>query len=293
MNEGQNLKNIKEPFAFIEKKLIFGISRDFFRGLCMLAGLALVLSIVSLIYNIIPPIREKIIQPPLPAEISIDLSEIEKIMIPPVSTATKIEPSKAVPIVKKEEKPEVDTLQITVDAYLDTLKSLFPQEKYTWKSAYRKVAVDWDWWGNPIEYKRIAEIKGIDRYVYSVLELYSDKSKKVDVLKEMIKIIGQVPVDKRGKIIDIYADLRQKKERERQSEIKKIKRKFEEQQYSAESKYLREKRKKETRTKLSLMIFGGAFICIAISGLFLCLLAIERNTRLLQKFIEKEHVNNK
>lgn len=283
------------PFDFLEKKIVFQISRIFFWVLCAIGGVAFIVSVVLFLYNIIPPIKESVAQPPTPSEVTVSLAEIEKAIAPP----PKPKKEKPVEVAKTTEKPREekpvekpkpppDPLQLALEAQIDTLKSYFPSDKFTWTTVYGKVPAWTDYWGVVREWKTVVKVYGLDRHLNRVLELYGDKTKKIEVVKELISIIAQITVEDRANALEAYANLRRRKENEREDKIEDIRREVEYKRRMAEAKYVAEKVKKAKDAEKSLRFIGGSFISIAIIGLFLCFLAIERNTRMLQALLEKE-----
>jgi len=294
MSDSQDPKK-RGPFDFLEKKIVFQISRVFFWILCAIGGVAFIVSVALFLYNIIPPIKESVAQSPTPSEVTISLAEIEKAIAPPPRPKEEKSVEVAKPTEKsKEEEPEekpkppLDPLQLALEAKIDTLKSYFPSGKFTWTTVYEKVPAWRDYWGVVREWRTVVKTYGIDGYLNRVLELYTDKTKEIEVVKELISIIAQIPVDNRAKALAVYAERRERRERERADEIAGIKREVEYKRRMAEAKYAVEKVKKAKDAEKSLRFIGGAFISIAIIGLFLCFLAIERNTRILQALLEKE-----
>jgi hypothetical protein len=299
MANSQEIKK-KGPFDFLEKKIVFQISRVFFWVLCAIGGVAFIISLIFFLFNIIPPIKENVAQPPLPPEVTISLAEIEEMIKPPpppkIEKPTEVaKPTEEVKPEVKEEKPKPppDPLQVTLEAYIDTLKSYFPADKFTWTTISEKEPAWRDYWGVVREWRTVVKKPGLDRHLYRVLELYSDKRKKIEIVKELIGIISQVPIDNREKALVAYADLRRKKERERENKIYAIERDTEYKKRMAEAKYAAEKMKKAKNVEKSIRFMGGAFVTIAIVGLFLCFLAIERNTRMLQALLEREKKNER
>lgn len=285
----------KGPFDFLEKKIVFQISRIFFWVLCAIAGVAFIVSIVLFLYNAIPPIKKTVAEPALPVEVSISLTEIEKAIVPPPKPKEEkpVEVAKPTEEVKPAEKPKPtppppDPLQVALDAQIDTLKSYFPTEKFTWQTIYTKEPTWVDVWGRGRDYITIVKKYGLDRHLNEVLELYDNKQKKIAIVKELTGIIAQIPEENRAKALEAYSLLRTRKEDKRNNEIYRIKREAEQKRFAAESKYRAEQAKKAIGIKNSLRYIGGAFVSIALVGLFLCFLAIERNTRMLQALLDKE-----
>lgn len=288
-------KTKKGPFDFLEKRIIFLVSRIFFWVLCIVAGLGFVVALILFLYNIIPPIKEDVAKPKLPEEVTISLAEIETAITPPPPKPKEerpIEVVKAPETLRPKEEtkpapPPPDPQQLTLAAKIDTLKSYFPAKKYTWTTERGPVMVRTDWWGNPVYETAIIKY-GLDRHLNKVLELYEETNKKIDVVKELLAIIPAIAEDNRGKALEAYAIMRLKKEKDRKREIDEMEDYFEDQRRMAEMKYLEAKAKKAKGVGESLRILGASFVGIAIIGLFLCFLAIERNTRTMQALLEKE-----
>lgn len=286
----------KGPFELLEKRIVFVLSRIFFWVLCIIAGVGFVVALILFLYNIIPPIKESVAKPKLPEEVTITLAEIEATITPPpkpkVEKPVEVAQPSETPKPKEEVKPPPpppppDPQQLALNAKIDTLKSYFPAEKYTWETVIGQVKVRTDWWGNPVYETRIIKY-GLDRHLNNVLKNYKEISKKIDVVKELLGIIPAIAQENRGKALEAYAALRIKRERERKREIEQIENDVESKKRMAEMKYAEAKVKKAKGMAESLKMLGAGFAGIAIIGLFLCFLAIERNTRTLQALLEKE-----
>lgn len=284
----------KGPFELLEKRIVFVVSRIFFWVLCIIAGVGFVIAVILFLYNIIPPIKEGVAKPKLPEEVTISLAEIETaITPPPPKPKEEVRPAEVAkaPETPKEEikptPPPPDPQQIALNAKIDTLKSYFPESLYTWATVVGKVKVREDWWGNPIYEDRITKF-GLDRHLNKVLNFYREMNKKIGVVTELLGIIPKIGVNDRGKALEAYATLRIKRERDRNREIEQIESDVEYKRQMAEAKYAEAKVKKAKGVAESLRMLGAGFVGIAIIGLFLCFLAIERNTRTLQALLEKK-----
>lgn len=289
-------------FDFLEKKIVFQISRTFFWILCTIAGLALIVSLVLFLYNVIPPIKETVAKPETPPEVSVSLSEIQRAIIPPPKPRAETPVERTRTTTEQESKrvtetppPPLDPLQVKLNAVIDTLKSYFPANKYTWTTLYEKVPAWVDYWGVVREYKTVVKVYGLDRYLNRILDFYPDKIKKIEIVRDITGIISKIADDpenkeekNREKALSAYVDIRLRKERDRERTIEELNNEYEYKLRNAELKYAAEKVKKTRGLMDSLKYIAGAFISIAIIGLFLCFLAVERNTRTLQALLEKE-----
>lgn len=293
-----NQQTKKGPFELLEKKIVFVVSRIFFWVLCIIAGVGFVIAVILFLYNIIPPIKEGVAKPKMPPEITVSLADVQEAIKPPPPPAPKVEKppevAKAPETPKPTEEakpapppPPPDPLKLALDAKIDTLKSYFPESLYTWATVRGRVQIRTDYWGNPIYEERIIKL-GLDRHLNKVLALYDQMQQKINAVKEILGIIPVIAVNDRGKALEAWADLRTQKEKARRREIRDAEEEYESRQSVAEMKYLQAKAKKAKGLTESLRMLGAGFVGVAIIGLFLCFLAIERNTRTLQALLEKE-----
>jgi len=285
----------KGSFEFLEKKIVFLFSRIFFWIVCIVAGVVFVVSLILFLYNIFPPIKESVAKAKLPPEVTISSAEIETAIAPPPA---KPKEEKPVEVVKPTEKvtpkekemptpPPPDPLELALKAKIDTLKLYFPENQYTWATISERIVVERDLWGNPARWGTRIKVYGLDRQLNKVLNLYDETKKKIDVVKELLSIIPQIDIKNRGKALEAYAAIRVKREKERKNEIREIESEVEYKRSIADAKYIEAKAKKAVGVAKSLRALGASFVGIAIIGLFLCFLAIERNTRAVQEMIEK------
>ncbi len=289
----------KRGIDFLETKFVFRFSRTFFWILVGIGSLAFIGSFIFLVYTLFPPIKEHVAEPGLPPKVTISAAEIERTITPPAKPkeAKPAEVKKPIEVAKPKEKPKPtppppDPLQATLEAKIGTLKSYFPADQFTWETVYQKIVVRRDAWGNPVKWEKRVKALGLDRYLGKVLKIYPETQKKIEVVEELIAIMAEMPEEKREKALKSYASLRKKKERERKSEITRIKREVGSKRRRAESKYLSEKFKKFQMRMKALKAFGIAFVSVALLGLFLVFLAIERNTRAVQELIRKGERHN-
>ena len=284
--------NNKRDIDFLERKVVFRISRIISWILLGIGGLGFIVSFFFLLFSLFPPTKERVAKPELPPKVTIDLSEIERVITPPPPKEKKMAENKVPKEKIKPTPPPPSPQEVALKAKIDTLASYFPPDKFTWKTVY-EVGISVEDFCNP--YKRgrrirMVKVWGLDNYLIGkdgILKLYPEIEEKIDVVDELIGIISKIPVEKRKKALKAYVSLRKKKERERKREIARIKKYIENQRYKAEIKYLAKKAKKAKTRMKALIAFGVAFVSVAIWGLFLVFLAIERNTRAIQEMTRK------
>ncbi len=284
----------KTPFDLLEKRFVFIVSRIFFWILCGAASLALVAALVVLLVNLVPAAKQKVATPKAPAEVAVTLSDVERALSPEPEEVEPEEPGyRASPEARSDKsakaKPATprDTADPMLKAKIDTLKALFPADKYTWESVYGSRPARTDYWGRVTEWERYLVRRGIEYTLSRLLSLYSESPARVKVVEEATAIVAKFDVDRRGDAFQAYAETRREREMNRQQEISQMESEYAMKRASAEVKYASDKTKKASGAKDALRYAAAAFSGIALLGLFLCFLAIERNTRMLQEVLAR------
>jgi len=285
----------KVAFDLLEKKFVFIVSRVFFWILCGAASLMLIAAIVVLLVNLVPAVKQKVAAPRTPAEASVSMAEVERALAPtPPPEERTAQTSRPEPAESRTKLPEAtkpvasrDTTDPVLRAKIDTLRALFPADKYKWESVYGKRPARTDYWGRVLEWEYPVS-RGLEYTLGRVLSLYKESSARVKVVEEATAIIAKTDVDKRGEAFLAYSEIRRDREMERQRQIDALQSEYRVKQANAEARYATEKAKKSSGAMGALRYAGAAFTGIALIGLFLCFLAVERNTRMLQEVLEKE-----
>ncbi len=289
MSEG---KAGRDAFDLLEKKVVFRVSRTFFWILCAATGLGFAIAVIVLLVNIIPPAKKNIPDPALPAAATVSLAEVQQAIAPPAATQPG---KKSVPTRTEEEtyeseeefeQPPPDPLELRLNSMIDSLRTYFPEDKYNWQTEYGRRPVARDYWGRVTKTERYVVKYGLSRALDRVLDLYENNAEKIPVVENAIGIIAQIEVDKRGKAFKAYSQLRQRRDKSRQSEIHRLRQQTEMERAEAQANYEMSKTKKAAGAMNALKGIGGAFVAVALIGLFLCFLAIERNTRMLKVVLE-------
>jgi hypothetical protein len=284
----------RTPFDLLEKRFVFLVSRVFFWILCGAASLALVAAVIVLLVNLVPAVRQKVALPQRPAEISLSQADIDRALAPASTPKeTSSETSRARPAASstgpvEASKPAApaDTIDLSLRAKIDVLKALFPSDEYAWVSVYGMRA-ETDFWGRVVSREPYLVKRGLEYTLGRVLSLYEGTSARVRVVEEATTIISKFAVDKRGEAFEAWASLRRDRETDRQREIRALELRYAAERAAAEERFAMEQEKKARGARDALRYAGAAFAGIAVIGLFLCFLAIERNTRMLQAMIER------
>lgn len=280
-----------KSFDLLEKKLVFLVSRIFFWILCAAAGVGFVVAVLLFLYNAIPPVKQKVADVPMPTEVAVSLADVRQaIARPEPESAAKAKPAPTRPSTETKSapvQPKPDSLQLALQAKIESLRSYFPADNYAWENQYATRVVRTDWWGNPVQTERYVSKYGVVGRLDRVLSLYDAKVKRMEVVEELLGIISKIAVEERGDALTAYAELRSNMEDSRRRQISDIQSEVAGKRVAAEARFAAEKAKKATGIMFALRFMVGTFAGIALIGLFLCFLAIERNTRALRALLEK------
>ncbi len=285
------------PFDFLEKGVVFAISRVFFWILCGSSFVALVAAVVICAANLIPPTKEAVTNPVYPPSVTVSLDEVNAAMAPRAETlqtgaTTRSPTSQGTATGAGQRTTFHDTLVPILSAKIDTLKSYFPSKRYSWTASYERVPTGYDRWGVPRQWEQSLSNPGLQRYLDRLLDYFGNNTlKKIDVVSELTGIIAQVPEENRGKALEEYARLRPRKEDSRDQTVSTLSSTTARKRGEAEMRYASAKASKASWVQKSLRVAGVAFVSIALVGLFLCFLAIERNTRMLSALLERNRLN--
>jgi hypothetical protein len=283
-------------FDALEKELVFRVSRVFFWILCGTAGLAFVAAVCMFVLNAIPPVKSRIAEPQKAAEVTVTPADIEQTLNPrQPERVSPPEPQGKQPLAISKGEQEQPAGQTVTDLQaallkvkLDTLRSCFPADKYVWETVYGNRPVEWDYWHRVTRTEKYVQRYGLDQDVTHLLQMYEDSPAKIRVVSELTGIMAKTAVDNRGRVLAAYIDLRRGRESERQAEIARSDGAYRVRAAEAEATYAAAKLKRAAGVRDALKYAGAAFTGVALIGLFLCFLAIERNTRALAALLERE-----
>jgi hypothetical protein len=181
--------------------------------------------------------------------------------------------------------PPPSPMEQKLKVLLDTLGTYFPG---TWEPVYERRPSERDWFGRVVAWERYLVKPGIQTGVERILDRYSDIQKKIQIVQKMIEICKKVEENDRMRGIEVFADLMRKKFKDYEYQVREITAENERREAEAESRFAAEKSERWLLNKTGKMGLGSSFVAIALFGLVLCFLAIERNTRAIQELIERE-----
>lgn len=274
-----------------ERGIIFRVSRFFFWILVVVGGIGFVGSILIFLYTLIPPSKEKVVLDPLPSEPEVTIAEVVAKLVPsePIAQQTKSKPESEQP--QKSSEPTAqpsDPLQTKLSKLLDSLETYFPDN---WKPEYGRRPSSYDWFGRATAYETYITKQGLLNYINNILDNYNSKEKKIAIVQKMIELCARLEAEKREKGLRTYIALSRDKMKIFQQEVHRINVENGNKEQMAETQFLSAKVEKNVLNQKAAIGIGGTFVSIALLGLVLCFLAIERNTRALRDLIGKDRNN--
>ncbi len=282
------MSTINSIFFFdkFENKFVFKVSRTFFWIFTALAILTVVVSALSFIYSVIPPIKESVTMKPLPGEPTIAYQDVLNEITPPVPSTQPSPNYEQTPQTEQQQNysASVPRAKSELEILYDSLGTFFPG---VWEGVYQDVPSGRDFFGRITGYQKVLVRQGLKNEVqYSLNRIQGDPS-KTSIIKNMLAIIPKFENSKRERALYIYLNLLRGKWYEYNNQIEQIKYEYGQQMSLAETKYFTAKAEKEELESKAVKGLGGGIVLIALLGLILSFLAIERNTRTIRELIEK------
>jgi len=281
------LKNILR-FDKIEQKLVFRVSRTFFWIFVTIAGLSFVAAVFVLLYSIIPPGKEDVVKEQYPSKPKVTLEEVMAAINPPPPVQKYEEKDTQVPQPPKQEETKyeerADTLQLKINKLIDSLGTFV---KSGWGTTYENYIAGYDWFNNPV-YETRAK-RGLRSNFENILsEFFESKQEKITTLEFLIQVMQKVGEDKCENALRYFMRSTKDKWTHYREAVNKIESDFNLGIATAEAEYANAKLEKIDLSNKALMSIGSAIVLIALVGLILCFLAIERNTRAVKELLERE-----
>lgn len=287
--------NKKESFIYfdqIEQKIVFRVSRTFFWIFVAIAGLTFVASIFILLYSIIPPVKEKVVKEQYPEKPKVTLEEILLAVTPPpkyeeekpqvTQLYEETEEGHDEPVAKYEKK--VDSLELKIKSLLDSLGTFI---KSGWGITYENYIIGYDWFGRP--YYGTRAKRGLKSDLENLLnENFELKTERIKMLEFLIDVMHTVGEGKREKALKVFIQLTKDKWNDYRRTINRIESDYNMRVELANAKYTNAKLEKRDLGNKALISLGGAIVLMALVGLVLSFLAIERNTRAVKELLERE-----
>jgi hypothetical protein len=285
-----SIKNLFKPDN-LEKDIVFKVSRVFFWIFTGVGLLTFIVSIFVLLYTIIPSIKGNAEIQTLPKEPEITFNDILKEITPVEYVETKeTEKLKSKTTLDNQEvsKNYFDPLETKFNSLLDSLKKFFPDK---WEPIYRSYELGRDFYGRVTGYGQYLAEEGMKTIVIRFLTRYDSKDKQIGVLQDIIQIIEKIDSAKREKAFYAYFNVVERKWNDYQNAVDQIQYQNAMNVQEVEMEYTASVAKKVSLRELAKYGLAGAIVLVALFGLILAFLAIERNTRAIKQLIESRGTN--
>ena len=276
-------------FDYLENKIVFKVSRTIFMIISFLSILAIVISIFIFFYTKIPPKKEIIIKKEYPTE-PVSFKEIWNSWYEDINSmdAKFMQESQKrfekgytglKSISKKEEKKN------QLELSLDSLGQLFPNY---WESSYETIVLGRDYFNKVTESKRVLIGEGRKKKLLETINRCQQENTKLQIVRDILNFIkkeGNNYIGDQLTLFDTYLQILNKKLNIYDNFKREIDSEYENQRVRAETQFIESKIEKDLLESRSIMIFGISIISLALMGLNLSFLAIERNTRSIKELI--------
>lgn len=291
------IKNKFFYFDKIEQKFVFTLSRGFFWIFIIISSITIITGIFVFLYSIIPPGKKHIIKADYPEKPTLSYEEIIAEIKPP--EITKQEPTESQSYteytetesghISEEHVVTKNPLEIKYENLIDSLGSLI---KTDWAATYESYIAGYDWFGRPIYTTQ--QRRGIKSDLIRLLESnYPELEDKVKLLENLISIIEKIEQQQRVKAIKYAIKSLNNKWKTYHQTINQIENEYNRELMEAEAEYNNKVAEKKALSMYSLTSVGGAIVIIALVGLILNSLAIERNTRAIKELIQSQREETK
>lgn len=261
----------------IEEKAIFPVSRIFYHLLVVVGALGAGGGLLFLLYSVTPTIKASVTPKPEPAPIKISVETVKANLQPKAET----EPASATkPIAKtevaqsKEEKAEPSKDEQRFQAAEEKLKALLPEAKYKWEST--KVLVSSGFFGAR-EWR--TTYLGVTKRLVDLIASYHSTARRAEVLESLAAVLAQFDEAERLEPLKAFIKLHREAEKARQAEIAKNKSEYKAEVAQAEMAYQQTELEKQLKRYQGLIAFGAGLASVAVIGIFLVLLSIQREVR--------------
>jgi hypothetical protein len=291
---------MKRLIEWFENKVVLAISHWFYLVLAGLMGLGFAGSILLMAYGAIPPIKgpaPKPIQEPPEIKVKHDKIRAELERIKAEEESKKIAQAEKKNLVQEkaseitvEDKlaPSPPSDQELIKAKIEQLHKFFPGKGFPWDNQVSSYCVETDWWyGHCIRWKSKVEKYGARHLLNELAEMAEDTEKALVLMDDIAKLLESVDTENGYSALRLYYNDYQDQKSAREKFIIQENERFQSEYAQRERDYLEAREKKATYRRFALMGMGGAFASFAILGLFLAILAVERNTRALEELIKR------
>ncbi len=275
-------KNSFYNYDKFEKKFVFKMSRTIFLLMSFLAIISITISIFMFIYSITPTIKKTVLKEEYPKSPIVSYDEIDNQIN---SLTQKLQSNQKIQFPEDQKKIKTTIAQIKktqLDDLLDSLKAYFST---SWEDAYNTIPLERDYFGRITESRKILLKQGLKNKLDTILIYCQEDSAKVRVVKNILAIIKKFQIEKRELAFTVYLSIMKNKLDNYDNAKREIDDKYSEQITLTETKYFQSKIEKDLLESRSITIFGAGIISLALIGLNLSFLAIERNTRSIKELI--------
>lgn len=256
----------------LEEKAIFRWSRFFYHLLVAIGGFGVLGGLLILLYSLTPTFKDTINPKPEPAPVKVTAEAVKAALQPKVESAVTTTSKSGDSPQQAPTKQENPRLQ----AAMDKLKSLLPEDTYKWES--ERVFVRRMFFGGEWQTKDVG-IKGRIKELLSIYE--KDVGRQVEVLENLAVALAQFEVADRLAPLKAFIKLQRDQEKARRESIRQNQAEYEVAVGQAEGSYQLTVAQKAATRYMGLIVVGSGAAAIAVLAIFLVLLSIQREVKRL------------
>lgn len=293
-----------------ERVIVFRSARFLPLLLSVIATLMLGVAAIALLYSIVPSWKPgKPGSVPEPPQVSVNGADITSYLnrIVPVTPAgnqvnTSPQPGNAAQRSNFPAAPVASTNAVLIANEMDAIRKRAVTLKLPWANEYQTVCQQVIF-GNCYDQRTVMATRGVSGYIdqafshhndsYAAIETVpvGDQSyrvnpsqylQKMTILRELESVLASAQPDDARKLIGAWGKIREDRERERERALRIEEEKREMEYAKAQLNYQATVERKHAVRRASFGVVGLALGSFVLLGLILAVLAVERNTRLLE-----------
>lgn len=240
----------------IEEKVVFKISRLFFLILAFISMVVVLLGAAYLIYGFSSTDKPSLLDED---KINITASEISNAM----KKSPSLETNEQSNVSSSQSQKQNDPDKAVFEKYIDTLKILLPESKYSWQDKGYYTGGDYY-----TARRFVTTDEGIIKKVSSLIETLSGYKEYINAMERLCYVLRRFPEDQRLKPLEAFIDLYKQKLSDHK-----------EAQTIAKREYEETLEKKNAAKLQSIIVIGSAISSMAFLAIFLVLFSMQRNIK--------------
>jgi hypothetical protein len=277
----------------LEEKVLFRTSRFFFLILAITALLGICAGIVYLGSGLTPTAKEEVVKAPDPAPVTLaasDISDAIKVAREESNRSGSSSPRKSESKSDRQTSRETEALskrdlaRQKYGRWLDSLETLLPAAIYSWEP---KGYYDRNYWGQG---NYVTTDAGIFKRLESLTDGMSAATDISRAVGQLCTVLKAFPENDRIEPLKTFIQVYRTKLAAYNRQLTENDALYNAQLAEAEAKYAADQALKKTRRYQGALVAGSGLASVALLGIFLVLLSMQRNIRKLTHWTQEEEL---